>query len=882
MRRLFAKLKNVFRNGSAERELTREVDAHLAMLQDQFERQGMRPADARFEARRAYGGIEQAKELHRDERSIPWIEQSLQDARYAVRTLLKSPGFTAVALLTLALGIGANIAIFTVVNAVLLQPLPFPEPERLVRVFDDLKGTGAKDVGLSVPELFDLRDRSGVFEHISVIFPVSTALRGGDRAERIEMMGTSFEYFEMLRASAALGRTFGSQDTVPGFTEAVVISDGLWRRQFGGDPHVLGRRILVDEDPYTIVGVMPPGFRLLVQRGGFTAEPAQFWSPLAFKPEDRTPVGRYLMVVARLKQGVALAKAQSQMDSISADLAKQFPEVDTGWGTQLVGLHDQFFGSIRPALLVLLGAVGFVLLIACANVANLLLGRAARRRRELAIRFTMGASRARIARQLLTETMILAVAGGSAGALLAFWGTDLLLALSPKGLIDAHALKVDFRVLAFLTALTILTGLLFGLLPALLATRTSPGDSLKEGERNFGVSVRGKRARNSFVIGEIGLALVLLTGSGLLVKSFLRLLNVAPGFDPRNLLTLKVDLPSTRYGKDPDVIAFYADLLLRIKALPGVESASASSSLPFTGIGSGTSFTIEGLPASLGNELSTDVRVIEPDYFRTMRIPLQQGRLFTPQEDTRESHVVIVSEALAQKYFPNQNPLEKKITIDMKDRNVPSEIVGVVGDVKHHGLDSTPRPTIYWPHPELVYNSMTLVVRGKVDPLPLTNSIRAVVQSLDPDLPISEVRTMDQWMSDNVAQARFNTLLLGMFSALALLLAVIGIYGVMSATISERTHEIGVRIALGATPRDIWRHTLAAGAIITLAGLSTGLAASLILTRLLASLLYEVKPGDPATFALVTTVLASVALLACYLPARRAVRVDPMIALRYE
>jgi putative ABC transport system permease protein len=494
----------------------------------------------------------------------------------------------------------------------------------------------------------------------------------------------------------------------------------------------------------------------------------------------------------------------------------------------------------------------------------------------------MGASRARIARQLLTETMILAVAGGSAGALLAFWGTDLLLALSPKGLIDANALTVDFRVLTFLTALTILTGFLFGLLPALLATRTSPGDSLKEGERNFGVSVRGKRARDFFVIGEISLALVLLTGSGLLVKSFLRLLNVAPGFDPHNLLTLKVDLPSARHSKDPEVIAFFADVLQRIEALPGVESASACSSLPFTGIGSGTSFTIQGRPASPENELSTDVRVIEPDYFRTMRIPLRQGRLFTRQEDARESHVVIVSEALVQKYFPNQNSLGKQITIDMKDQNVPSEIVGVVGDVRHHGLDSTPRPTIYWPHPELVYNSMMLVVRSNAAPIPLTRSIRAIVQSLDPDLPISDVRTMEQWMSDNVGQARFNTLLLGIFSALALLLTVIGIYGVMSAAVTERTHEIGVRMALGATPRDIWRHTLAAGAIITLVGLSTGLAASLILTRLLSSLLYDVKPRDPVTFAVVTAVLASVALLACYVPARRAMRVDPMVALRYE
>ncbi len=810
------------------------------------------------------------------------MQTLLQDLKYGLRMLAKSPGFTIIAVLTLALGIGANTAIFSVINATLLARLPYSHPDRLVMVWEHHPSRGFPHNSVSPGNFLRWQDANTVFDQMAAFVDIRADLTGTGEPEQMPGQAVTPNLFPLLGINARLGRTFVTEEGRPGNDGVVVLSDGLWQRRFGGAPDIVGKKIMLGGKSAIVVGVMPSGFQLLIQRGSFIGEHAQFWSPLAFKPEDRTPIGRYLMVVARLKPGVALAQAQSQMDSISADLAKQFPEIDTGWGTQLVGLHDQFFGSIRPALLVLLGAVGFVLLIACANVANLLLGRAARRRRELAIRFTMGASRARIARQLLTETMILAVAGGSAGALLAFWGADLLLALSPKGLIDSHALKVDFRVLAFLTALTVLTGLLFGLLPALFATRTSPGDSLKEGERNFGVPVRGKRARNFFVIGEIGLALVLLTGSGLLVKSFLRLLNVSPGFDPHNLLMLKVDLPSTRYSKDPEVIAFFADLLQRIKALPGVESASASSSLPFTGIGSGTSFTIEGRPASPGNELNTEVRVVEPDYFRTMQIPLQQGRLFTSQEDARESHVVIVSEALVRKYFPNQNPLGKKITIDMKDQNVPSEIVGLVGDVKHHGLDSTPRPTIYWPHPELVYNSMTLVVRSETDPIPLTRSIRAIVQSLDPDLPVSEVRTMEQWMSDNVAQARFNTLLLGIFSAVALLLAVIGIYGVMSATITERTHDIGVRMALGATPRDIWRHTLAAGAIITLAGVSAGLAASLMLTRLLASLLYEVKPGDPATFALVTIVLASVALLACYLPARRALRVDPMIALRYE
>jgi putative ABC transport system permease protein len=810
------------------------------------------------------------------------MQTLLQDLKYGVRMLAKSPGFTIIAVLTLALGIGANTAIFSVINATLLARLPYSQPDRIVMVWEHHPSRGFSHNSVSPGNFLHWQDANTVFEQMAAFVDIRADLTGTGEPEQIPGQVVTPNLFPLLGINARLGRTFVTEEGNPGNDGVVLLSHGLWQRRFGGTRDIVGKKIMLGGKSTVIVGVMPPGFQLLIHQGSFAGEHAQFWLPLAFKPEDRTPIGRYLKVVARLKEGVTFAQAESQMDSIAADLAKRFPAIDTGWGIQLVGLRDQFFGSIRPALLVLLGAVGFVLLIACANVANLLLGRAARRRRELAIRFTMGASRGRIARQLFTETMILAAAGGSAGALFAFWGTDLLLALSPKGLIDAQALKVDFRVLAFLTALTIFTGLLFGLLPALLAARTSPGDPLKEGERSFGASVRGKRARNFFVIGEIGLALVLLTGSGLLVKSFLRLLNVGPGFDPHNLLTLKVDLPSTRYSKDPEVIAFFPDLLQRIKALPGVESASASSSLPFTGIGAGTSFTIEGRPASPGNELSTDVRVIEPDYFRTMRIPLQQGRLFTRQEDTRESHVVIVSEALVQEYFPNQNPLGKKITIDMKDQNVPSEIVGVVGDVKHHGLDSTSLPTIYWPHPELVYNSMTLVVRSKADPMPLTSSIRAIVQSLDPDLPISDVRTMDQWMSDSVAQARFNTLLLGIFSAVALLLAVIGIYGVMSATIAERTHEIGIRMALGAMPRDIWRQTLIAGATITLIGLSTGFAASLMLTRLLTSLLFNVKPGDPATFALITLALAAVALLACYVPARRAMRVDPMVALRYE
>ncbi|MGA8142319.1 MAG: ABC transporter permease [Candidatus Acidiferrales bacterium] len=811
------------------------------------------------------------------------MQSLMQDLKYGIRTLARSPGFSIIAVFTLALGIGANTAIFSVINATLLARLPYKQPDRIVMVWESNRARGFPHNTVSPGNFLYWQDGNTVFDRLAAFVDVRANLTGSGEPEQIPGQVVTPNLFPLLGVNARIGRTFVSEEGQPGKDDVALLSYGLWQRRFGGDPKIVGKKILLGGKSTEVVGVMPPGFQLLIQQSSFTGEHAQFWSPLAFTAEQRVPVGRYLTAVGRLKPGVTLAQAQSQMDSIAGDLAKRFPEMDTGWGVQLVSLHDQFFRSIRQALLILLGAVGFVLLIACANVANLLLSRASRRRRELAIRFTMGASRGRIVRQLFTETMILAVAGGVAGVLLAYWGTDLLLALSPKGLLDAQSVSVDFRVLGFVAALTIFTGALFGLVPALVAARTNPGSSLKEGERNTGITVRGMRLRSLLVIGEISLALILLAGSGLLIKSFLRLEAVSPGFDAQNLLTVKVDLPSHRYSKDPEVTAFFAELLQRVKTLPGVESASANSSLPFTGAGSGTSFTIEGRPVALaGENLLTEVCVIKPDYFRTMRIPLERGREFTGREDAQESHVVIVSESLVRKYLPTEDPLGKKITIDMKDLNVPSEIVGVVGDIKQYGLDTAARVTVYWPHPELAYNSMTLVVRSKADPAQLAGSIRAIVQSLDPDLPISEVRTMEDWMGDSVAQARFNTLVLGIFSAIALLLAIIGIYGVMSATITERTQEIGIRMALGALPRDIWRQVLQAGAIIAIAGLGAGLAASFALTRLLASLLFNVKPDDPLTFAIVTALLATVALLACYVPARRAMRVDPMVALRYE
>src|ERR1700736_6016420 len=504
MRRFFAKLKNVFSHGSAERDLTPEVDAHLALLQDEFERRGMKPADARFQARRAFGGIEQAKELHRDERSIPWVEQTLQDARYALRTLLKSPGFTVVALLTLALGIVANVAIFTIVNAVLLRPLPFPEPERLVRVFDDLNGTGAKDVGLSVPELDDLRDRSGLFESLSAIFPVSTALRGSDRTERIEMLGTSFEYFRLLGASAALGRVIEPSDAVPGFTEAVVISDGLWRRQFGADPHVLGRRILVDEDGYTIVGVMPPDFRHPGQ--GLTAD-VELWAAAGFKanpfPMPPSRAFRYLPgALGRLKPGLTVQQAQQRLDAFVAELSRSYPmeyPAASRWSVRLESIEESWTGSVRPMLVVLLAAVGFVLLIVAVNLASLLVARSSARTREIAIRQTLGASRPRLVRQVLTESILLSLAGGMSAVAVLALAKKSLLALMPADLPRLNEVHFDARVVVLAFALSLLTGILFGLTPALHASDADPNEDLKEGARSGSPSARQNRFRGLLV-----------------------------------------------------------------------------------------------------------------------------------------------------------------------------------------------------------------------------------------------------------------------------------------------------------------------------------------------------------------------------------------------
>jgi putative ABC transport system permease protein len=797
--------------------------------------------------------------------------------------LAKSPAFTLVAVIALGLGIGANTAIFSVVNAVLIRSLPFRDPNRLVMVWENNRNRGRDQNVISPANYQDWREQNTVFESMCAMFDNRSNLTGVDDPEELPTQVVEPNFFELMGAGAAIGRTFTPEEGRMGNDQVVVLSQGLWKRRFGGDPAVVGKTIKLSGQDFTIVGIAPPDFRLLISQGSFTGKPAELWMPLAFSQTSRVRRGRSMMAIARLKPRVTLAQAQTEMDGIGARFEEQYPDFNTGWGVNLVPLQTQLVGAIRPALLVLLGAVAFVLLIACANVANLLLARAATRQREIAIRTALGARRIRIIRQLLTEATVLAALGGALGLVLAVWGVDLLLALAPKDLTGLKDVGIDYRVLGFTMAVSVLTGVLFGLAPALEASHPNLNESLKEGGRGAATGRRSHRWRSVFVVVEVALALVLLIGAALMIRSFTRLQSVDPGFDAKHLLTARLLLPSSKYGQNPQRLAFFKQLAERVNALPGVRSAGTISVLPFGSGGAATSIDIEGRPSPPpGQKLTGDVRVVDGGYFETMGIPLLRGRTFTEQELTQASHVVMINEAMARDFFPGEDPLGKRVTIAMQVENVPNEIIGVVRDVRHIGLETPARAMTYWPYPELVYSGMTLVVRAETEPLALADAVRREVLALDKDQPIADVTTMDQLLADSVSRARFSTSLLGVFAGVALLLAAVGIFGVMSYGVSERTHEIGVRMALGAPASHVRALVVRQGMTLTLIGIAIGLGAAFGLTRVMISLLYGVSATDPLTFVAISVLLASVALLACYLPARRATKVDPMIALRYE
>src|SRR5262245_4031383 len=811
------------------------------------------------------------------------METLWQDLRQGARSLFKQPTFTIVAVVTLALGVGANTAIFSVVHAVLLQSLPYPDADRLVMVWETRRSNPSGQNVINMGNFFDWKEQNRVFEDMAAFGGASVNLTGDGEPEKIPSQIATANLFNVLGVNPIMGRTFAPEEGKPGQPGVAVISFGLWQRRFGGDPRIIGRKLNLSGAETTVIGVMPAGFNWHVNASSITTKMAEIWLPWQIEEQNRPRRGRGAMAVARIKPGFSLEQAQAEMSAIHDRIAQQYPEFNANWTVNLVPLRAQFAGKIRLALLTLLGAVGMVLLIACANVANLLLARASGRQREVAVRAALGAGRGRIIRELLTESLLLAGLGGLAGMALAWWGTDLLVSLAPPELLNLPRVKINAAVLGFTLGISLLTGVIFGLAPAFEATRINLHESLKEGGKSIGGGMRSHRLRNSLVVLEVAMALVLLVCAGLLIRSFARLQSVDPGFNAHNMLTMRVSLPGRKYSEDRKVIDFFRQASAQMKSLPGVESVGAVSFLPFAGPHAGTGVVIEGRPKlPPGQGLITGVIVTDVNYFHAMQIPLKRGRLFTDQEATEMRHVVIINEAFARANFPNEDPLGKRVVIDMKDDNKPCEIIGVVGDSKHMNLDAEVKPMSYWPHPELVYSGMTFVIRTRGDAAAVTSAARNIIRALDPEQPVADARTMESLIGTSVARARFNTLLLTIFALVALLLAGVGIYGVMAYSVAQRTHEIGVRMALGARAGDVLSLVVRRGMMLATCGVAIGVVASFALTRLMTTLLFNVSATDPLTFVGIPLLLAFVAMMACLIPARRAAKVDPMVALRYE
>ena len=819
----------------------------------------------------------------------------LQDLRYALRTLLKSPAFTIVAVVTLALGIGANVAIFSVVYGVLLRPLPFPHPEQLVRVFDDLRGPNEQDVGMSAPELWDLQDRSDVFQDISAVAPSSSAVGGGQRTVRAESLVTSPDYFALLGAKPQLGRVYTQQDAVPGFLEPVVISDGFWHGNYGSDPNIIGRKMRLDSDLYTIVGVMPPGFR---HPGRTLNTDVDVWIATGFNglpfpvPAQRSQ--RMLPgAIGRLRPGLTVARAQAQLDAYISQLSRQYPTeypVASTWAVRLVPVKEDLVGPQRTELFILFGAVGFVLLIACVNIANLLLARSSGRRREIAIRLTMGASRARLARQLLTESTLLSLISGLLALSTVLFLKNAILSLAPADIPRLNEVSVSAGVLFFAFLISILTGVVFGLAPALQASNPNQIENLREGGRGSGTGRRHSRLSRALVVSEVALSIVLLAGAGLLLRSFWRVLEVRPGFNPHHLTTVQIWIPiSNNPATDPYSIEekradFLLEVFRRVSVLPGVEQASISGNdtLPMNSGRNYSQFSIQGRATESERKPIADIAVVDAQYFRTMEVPLITGRNFTGSDTYKTQPVAVIDQTLARQYWPGKDPLGQQVKFGFGRGTQGVTIVGVVGDIKSDGFESPSVPHIYVALGQFAPVNAVVFLRGRGDVEHFGEAVRQEVESIDPNVPVHSISSMDEIIARSVADRRFSLELLGVFAAIALMLAAVGIYGVMAYSFSQRTHEVGIRMALGAQRFDILRMALGEGMRIVVIGLASGLAGAAIMTRFFRSLLFNVVPADPITFISVSAILAGVAFFACYIPAKRATRVDPLVALREE
>ena len=872
-----------------EAEIIEELAQHLDDVYQRAIPSGANEADAKRAALNELAGeLNDVQRYKQQRENLPLPDESrrlnvladfLQDLRYAARMLAKNPGFTAVAVIALALGIGANTAIFSVVNTVLLRPLPYKNPEQLVMVWEDATKHGYPRDTPTAANYIDWRDQNSVFSGMAAIDEIYLNLTNAGDPERLKGRRVSANLFPLLGVEPQFGRVFSAAEDQPGAQHVAVLSHRLWQRRFGGDANIVNKTFTLNGEPYTVIGVMPARFE-------FPEKDDEIWVPIAFDAREAANRNRhYLEVVARLKPGVTLEQAQTEMTTIGARLQQQYPQTNTDIGVAITPLHEHMVGDIKPALLILLGAVGLVLLIACANVANLLLARAAIRQKEIALRVALGARRWRLLRQFLTESVLLATIGGILGLAIAFAGLLLLRSFIPENISQAREVSLDLKVLGFTLLVSILTGLIFGLAPAIQAVRMNQSETLKEGGRDSVTGRSGKRLRGLLVTAEVAVSLVLLIAAGLLINSFLRLRNIDPGFRVDHLLTMKVQLPELKYEPLQRRAEFFNNVLQRVQSIAGVRSAAVTVNLPLYRQGNSISIQIEGRPEPPpGQEPIIVTRMISPGYFETMGIPLVSGRQLTDHDTDKSPNVVVISETMARRYWPGEDAIGKRLAAGRVTSDADwIQVIGVVKDVHQFELSADPKPQMYLSYRQAEFFwPEDLVVRTDVDPASLAAAVRKAVWEIDKDQPVSNIRTMEDILADSIARQRFSMLLLGVFAGVALLLAAVGIYGVMSYSVAQRTHEIGIRMALGAQTTAVLKLAVGYGLKLVIAGIVLGLLAAFVLTRLMSTLLFGITPTDPATFALISLLLMSVAAIASYIPARRATKVDPLIALRYE
>jgi len=878
--------RSLTRRTRVERELDRELTFHLDQEAEVYRQAGMSPAEARHAAERRLGGIAQIREECRDMRRTSYIENFARDAHYAVRTLGRNPGFAAAIVLTLALSIGANSAIFSVIDGVLLRPLPYPKADRIVRIFFRSKSFAKFPVNPF--DLRDMRARNQAFGCLAGMTRADRQLSGAGEPQRLSSFAVTAGYFRVLGIAPALGREFNTQDELPGNGNVVILSDRLWRTRFTADPNIVGRKITLDAAPFTVAGVMPPN----LQHPGndyhsvADGDTVDVWTPFTYQGDASFRGSHYMEAIARLKDGVAMGRAQADLDAMLEQLALEHPDSTKGWRAWTVPLYDETVGSSRRLLLVLLGAAGLVLLIACSNAANLLLARATSRQREIAVRAALGAGRSRLVRQMLAESLLISLLGGGLGAAFAFGGVRALQALLPAGFPRASSIHVDAVMFTFTLAIALGTGMLFGLAPALQAARADLQQSLREGGRGSTAGARQQWLRSALVIGEVALACMLLTGAGLMLRSFVNLMRTDPGFRGERVLTAAVSLPQATYPKRAVMWPFYNRLGQLLNDIPGVRVAGMGSDLPWTGYDENFGgFAIEGRQPPPNAEFHARYHVADANYFQALGVPLLRGRFFDAHDTSGSRAVMVINRTMARAYWGTDDAAGGRVAFvdNPKDEDWVT-VVGVVGDIKDHPSSASAAPAMWWPVQQMPFgfSNMSLVVRAVGDPARLSGQIRAAVHHMDPNLAVADVRLMNEVAGASFSSPRFALFLAALFATLAGTLAAIGIYGVISYSVGQRTHEFGLRVALGAKPWDVLRHVMEQGVRLAAAGIVIGLGSALLLGRVLSALLYGVSAADPVTFTSVALAAIAVAALSCYIPARRATGADPMTALRSE